>query len=76
MAGVFEQDDMENWGEIAQALQSSRARKLSLQYKMGMGRDSNPKRPVKGLKNLRLSSLGESSERLFYHHWQKLMMRD
>ena len=77
MAGVFEQDDMENWGEITQALRSPKARQLWLQYKMGLGRvSSDEERPVREVQNLRLLSLGEGSERLFYGHWQKLMMRD
>lgn len=73
MAGVFEQDDMENWGEITEALRSPRARQISLQYKMGLGRPAG-ERPVSELENLRVSSLGEESERLFYGRWQKLMM--
>jgi hypothetical protein len=77
MAGVFEQDDMENWGEITDAFRSPRARELWLQYKMGLGDSSRDKeRPIKEIQDLRLSSMGESSERLFYSHWQKLMMQE
>jgi len=35
--GMFEQDDMANWSSITQNLESPAARRISLQYGMGLG---------------------------------------
>ncbi|HEY3306358.1 MAG TPA: Rieske 2Fe-2S domain-containing protein [Candidatus Binatia bacterium] len=71
MAGMFEQDDMENWGEITQALSGPVARRLSLQYKMGLEPlpASNWRGPAAFVKPAPL----ELNEREFYSHWQKLV---
>lgn len=75
MAGQFEQDDMENWGEVTRALRSPVARRLWLQYQMGLG--GPPKeRPIPGLKDLYKSSLGDDSERVFYAYWRTLISRE
>ena len=72
--GMFEQDDMENWGEITQGLKGPMAKRLMLQYKMGVGRPRK-ERPIKGLKDLMVGGLSEDSERSFYRNWQRLMMQ-
>jgi len=73
IAGIFEQDDMENWVEITQALRGPVAGRLDLQYKMGLKsiRAENwpGSEPVYSL-----SSFSELNERVFYKHWQKLLM--
>jgi len=72
-AGVFEQDDMENWVEITQALRGPVARRLSLQYKMGL--EATPAREWPGSEMVySLSFPSEINERVFYKHWQKLLM--
>ncbi len=74
VAGMFEQDDMENWAEINQSLRGPIAKRLWLQYKMGLGR-SHKETPIPTLKNMHDGSLSEDSERAFYRYWQKLMMQ-
>jgi hypothetical protein len=72
MAGQFEQDDMENWGEVTLALRSPAARRIWLQYQMGL--DAPPKeRPVPGLEDLRRGTLSDDGERAFYDYWHRLM---
>ncbi len=74
MGGMFEQDDMENWADITDALQGPIANRLWLQYKMGLGRPHKG-RPIPSLKDVRDGALSEDSERAFYSYWQKLMTR-
>jgi phenylpropionate dioxygenase-like ring-hydroxylating dioxygenase large terminal subunit len=71
MAGMFEQDDTENWGEITQALRGTMARRLELQYKMGLEpqRAGNWPGPAASVKPSPL----EANERGFYRQWQKLV---
>ena len=73
MAGGFEQDDMENWVEITQTLRGPMARRLLLQYKMGLEATPAKDWPGSGVV-YSLSSLSELNERVFYRHWQKLLM--
>ena len=73
MAGMFEQDDMENWVDITQSLRGPIARQLWLQYKMGLGGVLSKKKPQAG--PLHPTTPGEDSERAFYRHWQRLMMQ-
>jgi len=73
MAGVFEQDDMENWVEITQALRGPIAGRLLLQYRMGLDATPTTEGPGSGVV-YSLSSLSEMNERIFYSHWQKLLM--
>jgi hypothetical protein len=75
MAGQFEQDDMENWGEVTRALKSPGARRLWLQYRMGLGGPPKEK-PIAGLEGLYRSALSEDSERAFYDAWRRLMERE
>ena len=75
MGGIFEQDDTENWAEITRALRGPIARRLWLQYKLGLGSGGTPERPVPQLQNLEKSSIGEHNERAFYGRWQELMVQ-
>ena len=72
MAGVFEQDDTENWGEITRALRGPIARQLWLQYKMGMDvlPDKDWPLPVKAYS---MTSFSELNERCFYKRWLDLV---
>lgn len=72
---MFEQDDMENWVEVTQALRGPIARGLWLQYKLGLDCAPSNDRLTLEVSNLQLSSHVEDSERVFYGHWQKLMMQ-
>ncbi len=72
MAGMFEQDDMENWGEITRSLQGPVARQLWLQYNMGL--DVTPAKGWKGAGKAYSQSLPvDLNERAFYGQWQRLM---
>lgn len=74
MGGVFEQDDMENWVDITQALQGPVARRLDLQYKMGL--KPTPAREWPGPESVyTMSSFSELNERVFYRRWQELLMQ-
>jgi len=72
MGGMFEQDDMENWVDVTQALRGPIAKRLWLQYKMGLGR-SHKERPIPSLKDVKDGAFSEDSERAFYRYWQQLM---
>lgn len=72
MAGVFEQDDTENWGEITRSLSSPVASRLRLQYKMGMERRLAEEWPG-SVAVYAQPSFSEINERAFYDHWKKMM---
>ncbi len=74
MGGMFEQDDMENWVEVTQALRGPVAKRLWLQYRMGLG-VTHKERPIPTLKNVQNGVMSEDSERVFYRSWQKMMAR-
>ncbi|HEY3306360.1 MAG TPA: Rieske 2Fe-2S domain-containing protein [Candidatus Binatia bacterium] len=76
MAGMFEQDDMENWGEITQALRGSMARRLDLQYKMGLEATPAPAWPGPGTAYLQRPTFLEVNERHFYRRWQELIQSE
>jgi hypothetical protein len=68
VAGIFEQDDAENWAEITRSLRGTVARRLRLQYKMGL--DPCPATDWPG--SIRVSAqptFSELSERVFYQSW-------
>lgn len=74
MAGVFEQDDLENWGEITQALRGPVARRLWLQYKMGLDLVPSKEWPGSGTAYAP-SSFVELNERNFYSRWHELILQ-
>lgn len=69
MAGTFEQDDLENWGEISGALAGPMARRLQLHYGMYLDETPSPTWPGPGIAYHHTSSIGEIGERVFYEHW-------
>ena len=71
---MFEQDDMENWSEITQALRGPVARQLWLQYKMGLELTPAKAWPGPGIAYEQPFPV-DFNERAFYAHWLKLMMR-
>ena len=74
MAGMFEQDDMENWGDITRSLSGTMARGLWLQYNMGM--EVTPAKVWKGAGKAYSQPLPmDLNERIFYERWKKLMTR-
>jgi hypothetical protein len=70
MAGMFEQDDMENWGEITQALRGPVARRLRLQFKLGLTMTPAKDWPGPGVA-YRQNMPVDFSERSFYRRWQE-----
>ncbi len=73
VAGVFEQDDMENWVEITKSLRGPVAGRLDLQYKMGL--EATQAREWPGSEVVySMPFFSELNERVFYRHWQKLLM--
>jgi len=76
MAGMFEQDDMENWGEVTQALRGPMARRLNLQYKMGLEVTPAPGWPGPGTAYLQRPTFLDLNERHFYRRWQELLTRE
>jgi len=75
MAGWFEQDDMENWGEVTRALQSPTAKKLWLQYKLGMDITPADNWPGAGAAYLQRPTFLDLNERNFYARWESLVAR-
>ncbi len=74
MGGMFEQDDMENWGDITQSLRGPIARNLWLQYQMGMKVPNA--RDWRGEGKAYSQNLpADLNERAFYRQWLSLMMR-
>jgi hypothetical protein len=75
VAGWFEQDDMENWGETTRALQSPTARKLWMQYKLGMDVTPATDWPGEGKAYVQRPTFLDLNERNFYSRWEKLISR-
>ena len=74
MAGMFEQDDMENWGDITQALGGPVAQRLWLQYQLGM--KVAVAKDWKGSGKAYCQPLPvDLNERIFYRQWQRMMSR-
>lgn len=72
-AGVFEQDDVANWATITQNLQGPIAKRLWLQYRMGLDVAEAKDWPGPGLAYLK-QSFEELNERVFYAAWQRTIM--
>ena len=70
VAGLFEQDDMDNWRGVTQASQSPVARKYPQVLSMGLGH-SGPDPDFPGLVSERYVS--ESNQRGFYRRWEDFM---
>ena len=73
-AGLFEQDDAENWAEVSRGLRGATAQRLWLQYRMGMA--STPSADWPGPGEAYLAGYMELNEREFYRYWRDLMTRD
>ena len=73
--GVFEQDDAENWSGITATLKSPAAKRLTLQYRMGLKMDDAQQWPGPGTAYFK-RSFEEFNERVFYAYWHKLMQAE
>jgi hypothetical protein len=70
VAGLFEQDDVDNWRQVTAASRSRLGRRLPQDLSMGIGHaGSHPDYP--GIVSERYIS--ENNQRLFYGRWQEFM---
>jgi phenylpropionate dioxygenase-like ring-hydroxylating dioxygenase large terminal subunit len=69
-AGVFEQDDMDNWQACTQTGRGVVARRHPLNYEMGLGHERWNDELRASVSDYRFS---ESNQRQFYRRWAQLM---
>ena len=69
-AGMFEQDDVDNWRQVTQASRSHVGRRHPQELSMGLGR-AGSHADYPGLVSERYIS--ESNQRLFYQRWEAFM---
>ncbi|HLQ34867.1 MAG TPA: Rieske 2Fe-2S domain-containing protein [Chloroflexota bacterium] len=72
VAGLFEQDDVENWAQGTRGVSSPQARKLWLQYRMGLGAKPSQTWFGPGIGYARPPYL-DALERFFYERWRELI---
>jgi phenylpropionate dioxygenase-like ring-hydroxylating dioxygenase large terminal subunit len=72
-AGLFEQDDVDNWRQVTEAGTSPLARRQPQDLSMGLGH-AGPHPDYPGLVSERYIS--ENNQRLFYRRWQEFMNAD
>ncbi len=72
-AGLFEQDDVDNWRQVTEASTSPFARRQPQDLSMGLGH-AGPHPDYPGLVSERYIS--ENNQRLFYRRWQEFMNAD
>ena len=72
-AGIFDQDDMENWEECTSAARGPEAKRHSLHHKMGLNRPADPMWPGPGIGYK--DSYGEMTQREWYAEWLRCMSR-
>jgi hypothetical protein len=69
-SGTFEQDDMDNWQECTQTSRGVMARRVMLNYQMGLGHESYNEDYEAVIADFRYS---DSNQRRFYKRWSDLM---
>ncbi len=69
-SGTFEQDDMDNWQECSRSGRGVVARRLKLNYQMGLGRETYVEDYEALTSDFRYS---DSNHRQFYQRWSDLM---
>ena len=72
-AGIFEQDDGENWLEIQKVLRGYQARRQKLNLQMGLGRERTDDPEFPGRTN---HVYGEMAARGFYRRWAELISQE
>ncbi|HLQ32710.1 MAG TPA: hypothetical protein VK457_08490, partial [Chloroflexota bacterium] len=76
-AGIFGQDDYENFERVTENTLSPKARELSFHFGMKLGYDGrwpgHEKWDVEGLPGLVGPRFTEQNQRLFYQYWADLM---
>jgi hypothetical protein len=69
-AGLFEQDDVDNWRQVTEASTSRLRRRHTQDLSMGLGH-AGPHSDCPGLVSERYIS--ENNQRLFYRRWEEFM---
>lgn len=69
-AGVFEQDDMDNWQECTRTSRGIVSRRYPMNLEMGLGHDSFQEELLGWVSD---SKYSESNQRHFYSRWSQLM---
>jgi hypothetical protein len=69
-AGMFEQDDVDNWRQVTDASRSPLGRRYPQDLSMGLGH-AGPHPEYPGLVSERYIS--ENNQRLFYQRWEEFM---
>jgi len=69
-AGMFEQDDVDNWRQVTESSVSRLSRELPQDLSMGLGH-SGPHPDYPGVVSERYIS--ENNQRLFYERWEQFM---
>ncbi|MSQ27783.1 MAG: aromatic ring-hydroxylating dioxygenase subunit alpha [Dehalococcoidia bacterium] len=72
-AGVFEQDDPENWSEITRGLRGAMANRLWLHYGMGQTPSPAPDWPGPPPAYNTDRAMSEINERVFYQRWHEML---
>lgn len=72
-AGIFDQDDMENWEECTAAAMGPAAKRYTLHHKMGLERPQDRTWPGPGIAYA--DSYGEMTQRAWYAEWLRCMQR-
>ena len=72
-AGMFEQDDVDNWSQVTASSRSRLARHYAQDLSMGLGH-AGPHPEFPGLVSERYIS--ENNQRLFYQRWEQFMNAD
>ena len=70
-AGIFDQDDMENWEDCTEAAIGPAAKRYSLHHRMGVYRKPDPNWPGPGIGYA--DSYGEMTQRAWYGEWLRWM---
>lgn len=73
-AGIYDQDDMENWEDCTRAALGPAARRFPLHHKMGIGRPVDDSWPGPG--RAYAGAYGEMTHRSWYAAWRTHMLRD
>jgi PAH dioxygenase large subunit len=76
VAGTFEQDDLENWGQITQGLRGPMAGRLWLHYELGLDLKPSKEWPGPGTAYSGQPPWFDQLESLFYGHCVKLLMQE
>jgi phenylpropionate dioxygenase-like ring-hydroxylating dioxygenase large terminal subunit len=73
VAGTFEQDDLENWKQITAGVRGPTARRLDLQYGMGLDVAPAPDWPGPGVAYYGRPAMFDRNELNFYQRWLALV---